>query len=221
MATRSAKEYLGSGEAENLVVSGNVGYLAVQDSAYNGMFLRVENGITGLYKAPDQDTHWEDVDNTQKVLDTVDTEILSITTDEELTADNGSYIVSCRLDNTSNQTRDVTIHAEINGTSGSSTIYGLEKNEIDKSVLISGVIDSTVASGAVINVWFDSSGAGVELRGDILETKLKVTAAKSAPVTMSIEEVSSFDWNQLPSGNTHVDGQLYLTGNGAVKVSQG
>jgi len=220
MAVKNINEFLSSGQAENIVVSGNIGYSAIQDPSYNGMFLRVENGVTGLYKAPDQDTHWVDTDTTQRTLDTVDTEILSITTNEELTSDNGSYTVSCRLDNTSNQTRSVTIHAEINGAPGEPQVYELAKNEVERSVLVSGAISQTYASGAVINIWFDCDGTGVELRGDILETKLTVTAAKSAPVVMSAEVLDSFDWNLLPT-TEGAPGTLYIhQANGSLRVSQ-
>jgi len=214
-------DILKSGDVDNMVIAENIQFL-VTTTNEEDMFMRIgANGLISLYRAPDQDTHWIDTDNTQRVLDTVDTEILSITTDEELTAENGSYTISCRLDNTSNQTRSVTIHAEINGVPGEDQVYELAKNEVERSVLVSGVITQPYASGAVINVWFDSSGAGVELRGDILETKLKVTAAKSAPVTMSIEEVSAFDWNQLPSRDTGIAGQLYIGRHDTVRVSQG
>ncbi len=217
---RHIQDYFNSGEAKNLILTGNIGYLAVQDSAYNGMFLRVENGITGLYKAPDQDIHWEDIDGTQRELDQADTKILEITTDAELNATNGSYMMMCMLEKSGGGKSKVDIHAEINGSSSSSIQIEIEEKDGPIQAVLNGSIDSTIPAGAVINIWFDCDTPNVNLKGDILETRLKVTAAQSAPVVITVDQVNGFDWNQLPSSNPHVWGQLY-TKRQVVKVSEG
>ncbi len=220
--TRRITEYLASGEADNLVLTGNIGYLAAQDSSYDGMFLRVENGITSLYKAKDQDIHWEDEDATSILLSDTPQEILSITITEDVLSTDGSFVIGGQVTNTHNKDVNLEIIVKDDGVQIATGTITTLKEESNKIFAFSGALEATIASGSVITVEFSGDRANVlTLDGNALATRIKVTKAQAAPVVMSIEEVEKFDWNQLQNGNPHIDGQLYIGNNNQVKVSQG
>ncbi len=213
-------EVLNSGDISDIRLSNNLWFEAADVPVAEDMFMRVGlGGGVSLYKAPDQDVHWEDTDNTQQLLDTVATEMLSVTVDQDLTTDNGSWSTSMRLDNTSNQSRTVQLVVTVDGVASAPQDYDLDKGEVDKQILLGGAIGVNINSGSIISVSLDTDGAGVQLRGDLFITRLKVTKAQAAPVTMSVDVLDSFDWNLLPTSEPTESGKLWIKANGSLRVS--
>ena len=221
MATRNIKEYLESGEANNIILGGNIKFNVVEDPAYDNMFMRVDGGVVSLYRAPDQDVHWTDADTANIAMTTSPVELLSIAPDQELVSADSGYKILGRLDNTVNQIRTVIITILYDAVPQGTVNIELDKEQTNVPISYMGLVQTPVPAGTVISVTFEASGIGVDLRGDAVATSIKVTKAQSAPVVMSVNQLESFDWNQLPHGNPHVAGQLYIHGNNTVRVSQG
>jgi len=222
MATRNIKEYLESGEANNIIMAGNIKFNVVEDPAYDNMFMRVDGGVVSLYRAPDQDVHWTDADTANIAMTTSPVELLSIAPDQELVSADSGYKILGRLDNTVNQIRTVIITILYDAVPQGTVNIELDKEQTNVPISYMGLIQTPVPAGTVISVTFEASGIGVDLRGDAVATSIKVTKAQAAPVAMSTGVVQSFDWNELPWGNPHVAGQLYIQPNNkTVRVSQG
>ena len=175
-------------KTKQLAIAQNITLEQVMSEEYEDTFVRVgKGGQLSLYRAPDQDVHWEDTDNTQQALDTAPTVMFAITADQELTPNDGSYSFGCVLDNTSNQKRDITIHVDVT-PSGGSTVSSdpfeieLDRGEVSRTVLLSGVFETTQPANTLYQLVVDSSGSGVNMRGDLAVSKFKLTKAKAAPV---------------------------------------
>lgn len=221
MATRKISEYMGSGELDNIAITENIQFL-LATSAEEGMFMRLgANGLISLYRAPDQDIHWTDTDNTEFNLTNLEQEILSVIINEEIVGDtNGSFSISGIVSNSRNQIQTLEIIAKDDGVVISVGHIELAANESSKPFIFSGVITDTITSGSVITIDFGGSDF-LTLNGTSTPTKLEITKAQSAPVVMSVNQLESFDWNSLPHGDPHIDGQIYVHGNNTIRVSQG
>ena len=188
------KDIMASGEIKavatsQVLIEDNIVLKKVKSPVYEDTFVRIgQGGALSLYRAPDQDVHWEDTDVTQQVLDTAPTTMLSVTVDQELTPDDGSYTFGCILDNTANQTIDISIHVDVTPNGGSTVssdpvLYELDRGELGRNILLSGTFDTTQAANTLYELVIDSSGAGVEMRGDLAVSKFRLTKAQAAPVT--------------------------------------
>ena len=61
MAIVEIKDILSSGDIADIAVSGNIKYTKASDPEAEDMFMRIgTNGLTSLYRAPDQDIQWKD-----------------------------------------------------------------------------------------------------------------------------------------------------------------
>ncbi len=220
MATRNINEFLVSGEAQDIVVAGNIGYLQVQDVSYDGMFQRVEGGITSLYKAKDQDVHWEDTDTTEVALTTSAQEVLSVAIDQEMTVDDGSFVIAGQVSNSKNQDQVMTIVVKDDGAQVATGTVDLLSEETGKLFAFSGGLSGNIASGSVVTVEFSGNQNGnLTLNGTAVATKIKLTKAMAAPV--SVAKMGELDWNELPAGDPHEWGRLYTHTNNTIRVSQG
>ena len=184
MPVRDINEYLESGDVGGIAVSENIRLKLVEDPEYEDMFLRIgANGLLSVYRVPDQDVHWEDTDNTNLVISTSPTVVLSVTPNLDVTPDDSSFSISGRLDNNANQSRVVTVRVVINGVPGSTQFINLDKNQQARLFVFSGSVDSTVTAGQVVDIEFESSsGSLVSLRGDITISKFTLTKANANPV---------------------------------------
>ena len=219
--TRTIKDYLASGEVDNIVIDGNIGYPKLQGAEYDNMFLRLAGGQQSLYRAQDQDIHWVDTSNTLVTLTTTEQIILTtLAIDEEILAadKDGSFYLICKLTNTKNTTEDTLINIYDDGVLIGTTTLSLARDEKDKNVSFSGLTESDIASGSVITVGF--TGDGVELQGDVYLTKFQLTKAKAAPVIMGVESLESFDWSRLPHTEPSEPGRPWVNRRGLLRVSK-
>ncbi len=184
MALRYVAEYLNSGEAIQIGMSETTRYDIAADPQYEDMFLKIgPGGLTTLHRFPDQDVHWIDVDLTDIELTTTSVGILSVTPDLDLLPSDSGYQISGVLDNNSNQEQTVTITVH-DGTSSVTQDIILAKEEMGKVFAYTGLVTNTIVANTTITVAFEnSSNNNVNLRGDIVATKIKVTKAQAAPVT--------------------------------------
>ena len=215
-------DILSSGEINNIVVAGNIGYKAAEGGEYNGMFLRLFNGQTSLYRAPDQDLHWQDNNTTNFVIDenTTGTPIPDLTVDHEVTVENGSFIFYAQVDNlSSNMDCNITVTFKDGSTIiGTPPMITIDKGDLGRPINIFGSVGTAIPAGHSITVEVYPT-EDIKLRGDISPTTFKITEAQAAPVTT--QGVDSFDWNQLPTSDPHIAGKLWVNSRHSIKVSQG
>ena len=221
MASRLAADWIGSGELNNIALTENIQFL-IATANEEGMFMRIgANGLISLYRAPDRDVHWEDTDVTEFGLTVADQEVLSVIIDQEIIGnDNGSFSISGIVSNSRNQIQTLDITVKDDGAVVGIGHIELASNESSKPFIFSGITTETIASGSTITVEFGGSD-NLTLNGTSTATKIEITAAQSAPVEMSVNQIESFDWNQLPDGDTGIAGQLYIGRHDTVRVSQG
>ena len=210
MGVRNIGDYLASGEAGNLLLSGNIGYLVAQDPSYDGMFMRLQGGVTSLYRAPDQDVHWTDEDSTEVLLTTTANSLLSVTTDMDLTSADGSYRITGIASNSTNQDVTMTVTVKDDGVVIGSRPIDLVKEETTKQFVFSGSLDDPIASGSVLTVEFIASKANaITLNGTNSPTKIDLTKAQAAPVVFDDDAVSAY--LSTPDGMSDIGTVTYDT----------
>jgi len=176
-------DILNSGDVNTLVLTENMKLVPVEDPLYEDTFLRVgPGGLLSIYRAPDQDVHWTDTDVTEVGLTGTPNSLLSVIPDQGLDSTDGSYAISGMLDNTSNQTVDVTITVLVNAVEEGSRVISMLREETNKVFVFSGTIVNSVSASDVVTVEFESSKNDVSLRGDLQATKIRLTKAQAAPV---------------------------------------
>jgi len=174
--------------ADDIKTLGQMTYASASDPAYENMFLRIgPGGTTELYKAPDQDEHWEDTDTTDVAVTTTPNSLLSVTpvpASGDITPADGSYSVSGKVSNNNNNSRTLILEAFDDGVSIGSQNVLVAGNESGKIFTFSSSIEVTITSGSVITVEFSASDTGnLTLLGTQLQTKFEITKA-ATPTTM-------------------------------------
>jgi len=218
------KDILNSGDINTMVVADNIIYEKADYTDAEDMFFRMgPGGKAYLHKVPDQDVHM-DSDYKQDVIPPEAwTEYFSITTNHELTSDNGTFVFTGDFFVIDNKERDLWLRALVNGTViGSEEKVTLWKdNGTDhQQVTISRGIVNTIPSGAVVTFELWGESDGIKMNGAYQTARFRLTAAQSAPVNLNIEQISAFNWNELPALDPGVSGELY-SNNGVLTISQG
>ena len=218
--TRNINEYLGSGETKSIVVGENLSFKVGQDGSTDGMFLRSDaNGNIIGYVAPNQDIEWLETVGTDITLDDVETFLISLQIDNDVSAANGSYAFSCKLKNgSSNRSDNITfIVRDQDGTALASKMVAIDKGEEAFPATFYGKFLNDHPSGTTFSVYAYSNNNTIA-RGSLTPIGLKVTEAKAAPITLEL--IQSFNWNELPQLDPGISGQLY-SDNGIVTISKG
>jgi len=171
--------------ADNMVIDEQMGFASVTDPSFDGTFVRVQGGILYTYKAPNNDAEWEDSDTTDIALTTTPQEVLSVTLDQGLTVDDGSYVISGQVDNGDNQNRSLDIIVKDDGVEIGTGVVNLAKDEVGKNFAFSGNITAPIDTGSVITVEFGASSNGaLTLKGTNIPTKIKITLANGDPIVL-------------------------------------
>ena len=211
---------MASGEIDTVIVTSNVGYLKATASA-NGMFLRVQNGLTTLYRIPDQDVHWKSSNATNFPVNIIASSPLNVTPDQNVLVSDGSFSVSGKLDNNSNQEIIVTIKALNNGVEIGNGSVTLLRSELGKIFVFSGPIGLDVTSGNNVEITVETTIDGVvNLRGDSVVSDFTLTKAKANPVALSKDFLSEFDWNTLPNTEPTRPGRPWVDRHGSLRISK-
>ena len=191
ISIRQIGEYLASGEASSVVAENVTAGLivvdnlsVVEDQQYQqadvpeaeGMVLNIgPNGLVGLthVAAPGA----VDINTDSRLIGITGTqqEVVAVTTSVEHTPEASSYEFSCRLDNTDNQVRTVTIQLFIDAVGSTEVDVQMSQLEVNHNVLISGPVSSTIPASTVLSFSISANNTGVNVRGDIVASKLKLT----------------------------------------------
>ena len=219
MAERNINDFLLSGEALGLRVQNTIDFVDSPESN-DGMFLRIsKEGYVYGHKVKNQDIEMVTTDATDKVVGTTETDILSITTDNDVTKENGSWLFLCKIDNGSNNRDDVVtfVFRDGSGAALASKPVTIDKGDKGYSVAFFGSFTQDWASGETFKVTAISN-QGSAIKGTLTPTSLKIVEAEAAPVTLNT--LNGFNFNTLPASDPAIDGRLYVDG-GTLKVSQG
>ena len=152
-------------------------------------FLRITDyGFLSLYKAPDQDVHWEDTNSDEVVLTTSQQEIVSVTPNLELNPNDTSIQVSGEISNSKNQIQYAYIQVLLDGVEhGLPREIQMESNQKDRIFAFSTQLVNTYPANTVVSVNIYADQNGNLTLGDILTpVRLKITKAQAAPVIMQV-----------------------------------
>ena len=155
-------------------------------------FLRIgEYGMLSLYKAPDQDVHWEDVNEDEPILTLSLQQICEITPDMELSDDDTTWSFSGSIDNSKNQAQTAYIQVTVDGSPvGDPKSIDIQSDEQDRIFFFSGQLGVVVPSGTAVGMSMYADQANNLQLGDLLSpTKFKITKAQAAPVLISNEPI--------------------------------
>lgn len=173
-------------DSNNVIVGDNIQYLQANSEGAEDMFLRIgKNGLTSLYRVPNQDVKWRDSDNVNRALSTTEQEVLTITPNLDVTADDGSYTVVAQFDNTTNQEVNVLCLFYVDDVLVKTNTVALAKSQTGKTVIFSSALSNTISADSECNVRFSASSAGVNLRGDLLNTSIDLVKAEANPVVLT------------------------------------
>ena len=220
------KDILANGEIKTIQVGDTIQYSKAKFEEAEGMFMRIgAGGATELYRVPNQDVVLIDEITVSTPINSAWQEYFSITLTHDITPENGTIVFSGDFFNDSSQDRELWVRMMVNGTQvRSDFIFDLWKdNATDhQQVIMSSTPDATFSAGDVVTLELGADSDGkITMNGNYQPARLKVTLAQVAPVTMSTNDINSFDWNTLPDGDPHIAGRLYRNQRDLLKISQG
>ena len=206
-----------SGEVNGIVIGENIKYEPADLVEAEGMLLRIgSKGLTSLFRVPDQDVHWTDEDTTSFAITTSEQVITSVALTEAVETSNGSYSFSCQLDNTENKERTVTISARDDGVVVASQVYKLKKNEINRYLVFSGGVNSVFADASIIDFTVIADDTGVNVRGDLAATQMRLTKAQVAAVGAGTINYSE----QSTNANGLIEAGAYVNTSAEIPVAE-
>ena len=113
VSKRLISEYLASDEADNIDIKGSIsiGQSLIMEAGDNptieGMFMRVgANGQIYGYKAQNTDLEWVESNTGDIVAASSETQLLTLTIDNDITQENGSWAFTCKINNGSSNKDD-------------------------------------------------------------------------------------------------------------------
>jgi len=190
MEQRPAKEYLASGESGNVKVGDTLIITKADDPNAIGLFMRAGDGGTVVgYRAPNQDIEWTqaetsliNVPDTSTPVDIITLDMSVQHPDTEITTEDGTFNFYCRIENTERFTANVKVEIFVGSTS-----YGFENLEIagddtNFPAPFWSQISSDIPQNSIVKIQISSDRA-INVRGDQVDTTLKLIKARAAPVT--------------------------------------
>lgn len=183
--TQKISEYIGNIQCESSHVLNNIQFKGYTDPSYEDLVMALgPDGWIKLRNIPPADIKWTDVNNTLVDITTDPQEILRLTIDQNIIANNGNAEIFGSLDNNRNATITVTLTFKINGTEKSTREITLEKNEKNVTFLYNEVFTEDRVSGDLFTVEIHASNTDVQLRGDITASVLSVYKYQSNNVIL-------------------------------------
>jgi len=184
--TRNINDWLLSGEAIGLRMRNTLDFeaLAPEDA---GIFLRAnDEGLVYGHRVPSQDIEWVAQNVNSLTITSTPQQILSITIDDDLTPEKGSWVLTGRIDNSSKRDKDLTITIKVDGSVVRQNTVTIEKDTTGFPLTSWGGISNTVPAGSEVILEL-SCTSDVELRGDLTPTAIKLVEAQVAPITKFIQ----------------------------------
>ena len=183
------ENYTGDVQGNRVVVLDNLQFSQATAAGYNGLLLQLgAEGLIGLRRIPDQDTHWNFENTNEITLDASPNELLGVVIDADITAEDGYYFVVAKVSNPNAEMTTLQATAKANGQVITAFSVELEKNIADQVVLINGYFKADWISGDTFSVAFSSDGNSLTLHGDNYATALRVSKAVTPATTRSLVE---------------------------------
>jgi len=107
MTYRNMKDYMQSGELQNIKLDGNIDFNGIQPDD-DGMFVRITgDGLLYPFRVKNQDKEWAASSTADVTLADTETQIIELTVDDTVTQENGSFLFVCKIDNGSSSASDI------------------------------------------------------------------------------------------------------------------
>jgi hypothetical protein len=189
--SRNVNEWLASGEAkkakmsENIEVGTTITFGGGSDGAFDGLFTRVdENGNVVGYRAVNQDIEMVASDATNITIADTETLLVELTIDNDVSKENGSWAVACKINNGSSSRDDIVnlIMRDNAGNALSSKSFQIDKGDSGYPIAMWGTFANDFASGEKFKLYATSGRVSV-CAGTLTPTTLKAIEAQAAPVS--------------------------------------
>ena len=188
MGFRNINEYLTSGEVNGINMKGTINFSGLSPED-DGLFVRVnsEGSLYG-YRAVNRDLEWVATDNSDVSLDDTEKLLVELTVDHDITAANGSFLFTCKIDNGSS-TRDDFVNIIIrdgDNNAISSKSIQIDKGDTGYSATFYGPFSNDYPSGTTFRVYATSNKNSI-VKGTNTPTSLKIVESQAEPVTEVIK----------------------------------
>jgi len=184
---RKIDDYLKSGEATTMQLSDNIIYEKANNPDTTDMFMRMGfGGKAYLHTVPDQDVHMDGFITTNVIPPEAWTQYISITTEYEMTVDNGTVMFSADCFVLDNKDRTLWIRVLVDGVllgEEESVALWKDSGTNHQQVLISRGLQNPIASGSVVTLELYGESDGIQINGEYQSARLRLTASQSAPVS--------------------------------------
>ncbi len=191
MATRNINDYLNSGEVNRIKVTDNIQFVKADVPEAEGMFARFgTDGLLTGYRAKDQDVHWTDTNAEDITLSSTLNIQMSVTIDQDVSPEDGTYTISFTASNTDKKTKDCVVHIFDDGVEVATQTVGVTGESDKIPYVFSGSLSDPYASGSVITCGFTGE-AEVTINGSVSVSTLEIIKAESAPIaSLTFNELS-------------------------------
>jgi len=182
MGIKKLKELLAGDYVDNLTVGDTLTMKQAAAPEADGLFVRVNGqGEFVGYRAPNQDIEWSDVDSTDIVLNS-EKLILSLTPDQNITTDDGSFQFYCKLDNGSGvQDDNVLFTLKIDDVQIKEKEVIIDRGDTNIPVTFFGSFTQNTTSGQTIAIYASSNKDSI-IKGTVTSSFMKVIKARAAEI---------------------------------------
>ncbi len=163
----------------------------------DGMFTRVTGeGLMYAHRVPNQDLE-KLVTNTSDIeLPGSEVQIIELISDFEISAENGSFLFTCKINNGSSGKDDFVtlVLRDGSGNAIASKQFQIDKGDTGYGVTLFGAFGQDWPSGSTFRI-FGYSNENSTIKGTLTPTSLKVVEAQAAPVSASaiVDKMIVFD----------------------------
>ena len=164
MATKDLKTVLQTpGEVSSIHIGDNIYFEQADDPSADDMLMAIQGGHIRLTKQYSPNKRWTATDATDVTVTTTSTQLLSVTIDEAI--DNGgSWLFSCKVENTANQSRTLAVHFQHNGTVIMTKTQEFARGTTGTAIF-SGAIANAYAAGDTLDVFVQGDNSGLTILG--------------------------------------------------------
>jgi hypothetical protein len=184
MQQRPISDYMNSGELKAITLNGNIDFAGLQPED-DGLFVRVDDtGRLYGHRVPNQDLEWSNTNGADITLDS-EKLIVELSVDEDISADNGSFLFKCVMNNGSSNRDDfvnIIFKNKDNNAIASKTVQ-IDKGDTNVAVTFYGGFTQDWTAPETFRIYVTSSNNSF-VNGTSMLSGLKVVEARAATVTI-------------------------------------
>ncbi len=185
--------FINKADILDIILQNSIKYAEAADPSDEGLYLRIGvGGFVALYRLPDSEVSWVGTSISDVALTSgiESADLTSVTPDQDILINEGSYEFICAVDNANNQARTLTFTIYINSVLAKSFNVTVQASALGQVIALSGGLDSIVTNGDIISIRVTSSGPGVTVKGTTYATTFKVIKHVAAAAQSSLEALN-------------------------------